>query len=538
MTPDRWHSLMNIIGNSNPPSAFDRFMGKSIVFPWIFDTRATVHATGPKYEDGDWSRTPSSSGAKYFLTLVDDHSRAVWAVLLSDKTEVHAIFLRFVAMVKRQFGLDVCRVHSDNGTKFLSLNSYFATQGILFKTSCVGTPQQNGRAEIKHRYLLNVARTLMFQGHLSTKFGGECLLGACYLINRTPSRILHFKSPYEILYGSPPSYDNLRVFGCLCYALDLNSRKDKFASRSRKCIFVGYPLDKKGWKLFDLETQVYFVSLDVTFYESEFPGLSDSPELLSESRVLIEEAATTEDEPPFAAAPIVNTEVELSRGQRARAPSSHLRDYVPNSIHHSSPPLSSTSPCFSPSTGVEPRSYLQALRDPGWCDATKAEINALENNGTWSLVELPKHKKALGSRWFIRSSINLMGNIRLHVLIYVDDLIISSNNSAALSAFKDYLSSCFHLKDLGVLKYFLGIEVGRSSEGFYLCQRKYALDIIAECGLLGGRPAGFPMEPNYKLGESTSRLVETEAETGPLGCGSPSGALSGEFFGSGHPVTF
>ncbi|GAA0175402.1 transmembrane signal receptor [Lithospermum erythrorhizon] len=78
------------------------------------------------------------------------------------------------------------------------------------------------------------------------------------------------------------------------------------------------------------------------------------------------------------------------------------------------------------------------------------------------------------------------GDIRLHVLIYIDGLIISSNNSAALSAFKDYLSSCFHMKDLGVLKYFLGIEVACSFEGIYLCQWKYALDIIAECGLLGG----------------------------------------------------
>ncbi|GAA0173633.1 transmembrane signal receptor [Lithospermum erythrorhizon] len=90
------------------------------------------------------------------------------------------------------------------------------------------------------------------------------------------------------------------------------------------------------------------------------------------------------------------------------------------------------------------------------------------------------------------------GDIRLHVLIYVDHLIISSNNSTALSAFKDYLSSCFHMKDLGVL----------NSEGIYLCQRKYALDIIVECGLLGGRPDGFPMEPNHKLGEYASPLLD------------------------------
>ena len=92
----------------------------------------------------------------------------------------------------------------------------------------------------------------------------------------------------------------------------------------------------------------------------------------------------------------------------------------------------------------------------------------------------------------------------MHVLIYVDDLIISGSDSGALVDFKTYLSACFHMKDLGVLKYFLGIEVARSVEGISLCQRKYALDIIVECGLLGSKPAGFPMEPNHKLAESTS----------------------------------
>lgn len=72
--------------------------------------------------------------------------------------------------------------------------------------------------------------------------------------------------------------------------------------------------------------------------------------------------------------------------------------------------------------------------------------------------------------------------MQLNVLIYVDDLIISGNDSSAIVRFKKYLGECFHMKDLGTLKYFLGIEVSRSSEGIFLCQRKYTLDIIEETG--------------------------------------------------------
>ena len=49
-------------------------------------------------------------------------------------------------------------------------------------------------------------------------------------------------------------------------------------------------------------------------------------------------------------------------------------------------------------------------------------------------------------------------DVQLNVLVYVDDLIISGNNGKAIQSFKTYLSTCFHMKDLGSLKYFLGIE--------------------------------------------------------------------------------
>lgn len=53
--------------------------------------------------------------------------------------------------------------------------------------------------------------------------------------------------------------------------------------------------------------------------------------------------------------------------------------------------------------------------------------------------------------------------------VYIDDLIIGGNDSTTISQFKKYLGECFHMKDLGELKYFLGIEVARRPEGIFLC---------------------------------------------------------------------
>ena len=83
--------------------------------------------------------------------------------------------------------------------------------------------------------------------------------------------MLKGKTPYECLLGLAPSYDHIRIFGCLCYAKAKGHKNDKFASRSRKCAFVGYLYGKKGWKLHDLENKKIFVSSDVEIFEETFP---------------------------------------------------------------------------------------------------------------------------------------------------------------------------------------------------------------------------------------------------------------------------
>ena len=87
----------------------------------------------------------------------------------------------------------------------------------------------------------------------------------------------------------------------------------------------------------------------------------------------------------------------------------------------------------------------------------------------------------------------------MSLLVYVDDIALASNNAAASAAFKVYLHHCFNMKDLRPLKYFLGIEVARGPNGMFLCQRKCALEIIDECGLLGAKPTNFPVAENHKL---------------------------------------
>ena len=118
-------------------------------------------------------RVTSRDGFRYFLTIVDDFSRAVWVYLLKSKMEVCEYIENFIKLIFTQFEKRVKIVRSDNGTEFVNnkMSILFNNLGIIHQTSCAYTPQQNGIAERKHRHLLNVARSLMFQG------GFLCLCG-------------------------------------------------------------------------------------------------------------------------------------------------------------------------------------------------------------------------------------------------------------------------------------------------------------------------------------------------------------------------
>lgn len=87
----------------------------------------------------------------------------------------------------------------------------------------------------------------------------------------------------------------------------------------------------------------------------------------------------------------------------------------------------------------------------------------------------------------------------LTALIYVDDVILAGNDLQVMTKVKKQLDQSFSIKDLGTLKYFLGIEVARSAEGIVLSQRKYTLDILKETKMENSRPSAFPMEQNCNL---------------------------------------
>ncbi|XP_052627643.1 uncharacterized protein LOC128134208 [Lactuca sativa] len=155
--------------------------------------------------------------------------KGTWVYLLKSKDEVFSCILSFLNLVETQFSVRVKIIRSDNGTEFVNhkVKEFFETKG-------------------------------------------DAILAAVFLINRTPSSALGGMLPFEKIYKHSPTFDNLRIFGCLCFATKLTVL-DKFSLRSEKYVWIGYSQDKKGYKLLSLDSGFTFFSRDVKFYESVFP---------------------------------------------------------------------------------------------------------------------------------------------------------------------------------------------------------------------------------------------------------------------------
>ena len=87
----------------------------------------------------------------------------------------------------------------------------------------------------------------------------------------------------------------------------------------------------------------------------------------------------------------------------------------------------------------------------------------------------------------------------IYLVVYVDDIVVTGSDQDGIQKLKQHLFTHFQTKDLGKLKYFLGIEIAQSSSGIVLSQQKYALDILEETGMLDCKPVDTPMDPNVKL---------------------------------------
>ncbi|CAL1395795.1 unnamed protein product [Linum trigynum] len=169
-----------------------------------------------------------------------------------------------------------------------------------------------------------------------------------YLINRMPLTSIKNQTPFEVLLSRTPKYDYLRTFGCLVYPKDTRSHLSKFAARGKPGIFVSYPAQQRGYRVFDIDSRMIYTSRDVFFLEKVFPfrnitPVSNSQPLQSSSSWLHhddddEQAYDTDlfDMVQAATASLDNSDVPNEPAQSPSSPSTEPGETSPTSSGSSS----------------------------------------------------------------------------------------------------------------------------------------------------------------------------------------------------------
>ncbi|KAL0308115.1 UNVERIFIED_CONTAM: Retrovirus-related Pol polyprotein from transposon RE1 [Sesamum angustifolium] len=314
-----------------------------------------------------------------------------------------------------------------------------------FTSNVSYNPQQNGVSERKNIRVMEMARLMLQKKHLPKAFWAEAVYTAVYLLNRCPTKAVQNMTPIEAWSGKKPSAKHLRVFGSICY--------------------VHIPTEK---------------SRDVEFDE-------DAMWNWDEEKVERQSVMIPKETPPQQQEEEGTDQAEMERRSQ-QAPGSPRRPPPSEEIEEETPPRRTLSDIYETCNFImlEPENYETAVKHKVWVQAMEEEIKMIEKNNTWELADRPKDKEVIGVKWIYKTKLNADGSIQEHKAQLVakgysqlpDDLIYTGNNEKMIQDFKQDMMKTFEMSDLGLMHFFLGIEINQEKKGIFICQRKYTETLL------------------------------------------------------------
>ncbi|GJW46750.1 putative ribonuclease H-like domain-containing protein, partial [Tanacetum coccineum] len=211
-----------------------------------------------------------------------------WVFFLASKDETIGIFKRFITKIENLVDKKVKIIRCDNGTEFKNrvMSEFCEEKGIKKEFSAARTPQQNGVAERRNRTLIEAARTMLADSKLPTTFWAEVVNTACYVRNRVLIVKSHNKTPYELFRGRTHALSFMRPFGCHVTILNTLDYLGKFDGKSDEGFFVGYSMNSKAFRVYNIRTRKVEENLHIRFLEDKPIIVGDGPKWLFDIDVL------------------------------------------------------------------------------------------------------------------------------------------------------------------------------------------------------------------------------------------------------------
>ncbi|KAG8498675.1 hypothetical protein CXB51_005061 [Gossypium anomalum] len=453
-------------------------------------------------------KTTSPDGNRYFALFIDDCTRFCWVTFLKQKSDVTDFFCKFKALAENQANCKLKCLRSNNGTEYVS--------------------------------------------------------------QRLPTNAVKGKTPFEA-FGQKPTVSHLRVFGCLCYALVLAEKRTKLEKRSMRGVFVGYSSVKKGYRIFDPLTKKIIVSKDPTEIEAEAEDdYDDAP--IRGTRTLADiykRCAMTIVEPSCYVEAVKEEcwkkamEAELKMIQKndtwelVNRPENRKAIGVKwvfrtktnsnRSLNKHKARLDTIRLLFALAAQKQWKVHQLDMKSAFLNRFLKEEIFIEQPEGfevSGEEHKVYRLKKALYGlkqaprAWYDRidaylSRLGFTKSISeptlyvkkdekealLIVSLYVDDLLVTGSKDELIEDFKKQMQDIFEMTDLGLMTYFLGMEVNQGEQGIFISQQAFALKVLSKFSMSKCKPASTPVTLGEKLSSTSEHdRVDERGYRSLVGC--------------------
>jgi hypothetical protein len=396
------------------------------------------------------------------MLVVDDFSCFMWIEMLRTKDEALSCLKKSKERAEVDQEGKLKSLRNDRRGEFNSsqFSIFCSDQGIMHYTTTPYSPQENGVVERRNQSVVEMARCLLKSKGVPPRYWGEAVSTTMYLLNRSPTKSVQGKTPYEAWHGRKPQVAHLRTFGCIKYVKKIGPEVDKLADRSIRMVMLGYEPGTKGYRMVDPITEKLCISRDVKFEEDEAwhwdsYNKAQSTEVDSDNsnfqfqfivpgQAILNPADTCEEGessgsgevssvsplPQSLVTPQNSQIQDIPSGSQAQNPGS-----VSVTNHHSHP-------SSSESSGMVPVKYKTltnlfentkeildyeyngvcmlavdehvnvetALKSQKWREAMKSKLHSIEDNNTLFWSDLPRGHKAIGLKWVFKLKKDDAGN--------------------------------------------------------------------------------------------------------------------------------
>jgi Reverse transcriptase (RNA-dependent DNA polymerase) len=431
---------------------------------------------GEKVHSDVWgpANPQSYDGKEYFVSFTDDHNRWTYLVPMARKSEAFRCYKQYEAWVETQHGVRLKRLQTDRGGEYLSdeFTAHLKSKGTVRSLTVHDTPEENGVSERLNRTLLEHARAMHLAAGLPKFLWTESVQHAVWLKNRTSTRALDGKTPYESMHREKPNLTDLPEWGTRVFTL--REDRGKLEAKADEGRWVGYSDESKGHRVYWPGKRRVTVERNIAFDESILVVPSDAQTEGEPTTQTSQGAARHDhlpaprtllppDDPPAPQkdplegfeAPDPPDEPPQGRGQRVRKPSAYIRDIADGAgsstgranapmypkglpiptgsmalaaleeLEEASAedervtrrPLEHAMAASTQSVGNDPISLSDARSRedwPLWDASIKRELDQHATLRTWDLVEPPGGVNIVGSKLVFHYKHDANGNVVAH----------------------------------------------------------------------------------------------------------------------------